>query len=382
MQGLVSRIVEEVRRFVYRGSEGAPAARAQLMRRARGFGLVAQGICFVGGLVSGSLYGAASSLAVMCVIGLCLRLCRLDHGRLAALAVNLAIGTLIGANLLLALCVGGGANPNVVTFPILCIFATAYIAGPRPAAVWAAASVVGMALVVFDAPLPAPAPGIYEAGRAVLVGQQALVLLSALALASVARRFEDRQSAQLEYLARHDPLTGLLNRRELEARIDASMARAARYGWTIALLFVDLDHFKRVNDERGHHAGDAVLQAVAARIRQVTRSTDAAARMGGDEFVVLLEAISEVKNAEVYARRLRSIISAPIPLPSGELRVTASIGVVTRSGEGEEAGALLRAADAAMYDAKRRGGDGIAVASGDAVHECTGDSPGVTATSA
>lgn len=379
MPGPATRIAERVRRFVYRGSEGAPSARARLMRRARGFGLVAQGIVFVGGLVSASLYAATLSLLVMGVIGLCLYLSRLERGRFAALAVNLAIGTLILANVVVALHLGGGANPNVVTFPTLCIFATAYIAGPRPAAAWAVLAVAGMALVVSGAPLPAPAPGIYAAGRTVLIGQHALVLISAFALASVARRFEDRQSAQLEYLARHDPLTGLLNRRELEGRIEESLARAARHGWWIALLFVDLDRFKRINDERGHHAGDAVLLEVAERIRRVTRTTDAAARVGGDEFVVLLEAISEAKNAEDHARRLRSAVSEPIPLADGEVRVTASIGVAACAGGGEPAGTLLRAADAAMYQAKRRGGDGIAAAPRDAT---SGDATGVAGVAA
>lgn len=362
MPRLVPRLLDAARRFVDCGSAELPPERAQLLRRARGFGLVAQAIVLVGGLVAWSAGTLVICAAVMAAIGGCLRMSRARQGRYAALAVNLAVGMLVAANVATAVASGHGTYPNVVTFPTLCVFATAHIVGIRSAAVWAGVSIAGMGMAVFAAPPVAPAPGTVAVPRGVLFGHNAVVLLSAFALAAVARRFEDRQSAQLAFLARHDPLTGLLNRYALEARIEEALARVARHGWKAALLFVDLDGFKRVNDAQGHHAGDLVLQQVAARIREVTRATDAAARVGGDEFVVLLESVSEEKDAQTYAERLLQRAAEPIDVGDAQVRVSASIGIATCPQHGSDASSLLLAADAAMYRAKRAGGDRVAMA--------------------
>ena len=163
---------------------------------------------------------------------------------------------------------------------------------------------------------------------------------------------------QMTFLARRDPLTGLLNRRAFDERLREALARAERYGSRVGLLFLDLDGFKKVNDSEGHARGDALLQQCAERIQSVTRATDAAGRNGGDEFVVLLESIAEPKSAETYAARLLELCAEGEGLPG----IDASLGIAVYPDHAGDAEGLTGAADAAMYEAKRAGGGRLAVA--------------------
>jgi diguanylate cyclase (GGDEF)-like protein len=172
------------------------------------------------------------------------------------------------------------------------------------------------------------------------------------------RRFE----RELRYLADHDPLTGLFNRRRFEHELDRHIAEVARYGPRGALLVLDLDHFKYVNDALGHHAGDELILSVAALLQDRLRETDTIARLGGDEFAVLLPN-ADVAQAESVAASLVKAVREEATVTAGDRRrrVTTSIGIapfVHTDLNGEE---LLIEADLAMYDAKESGRNRFAV---------------------
>jgi diguanylate cyclase (GGDEF)-like protein/PAS domain S-box-containing protein len=158
---------------------------------------------------------------------------------------------------------------------------------------------------------------------------------------------------QLAEQALRDQLTGLANRGLLEERLRAVLARDARTGDTTAVLFLDLDGFKTVNDVHGHLVGDAVLRCVAARLRTAVRPSDTVARLGGDEFVVLVEGAT-AEGAEVLAERLRTEVAAPILVGDLDLNVGVSVGVALSEGGAMEPATLLGSADRGMYDEKRR----------------------------
>ncbi|NOT28123.1 MAG: diguanylate cyclase [Acidobacteria bacterium] len=159
---------------------------------------------------------------------------------------------------------------------------------------------------------------------------------------------------QLTSAAMHDPLTGLLNRRAFFEIFEKEVARARRQQLPLALLMCDLDHFKEVNDQHGHPAGDAVLREAAQRLRSRVRSTDIVGRYGGEEFVLALPGCS-LKQAVTIGEHLRDCISAePFITPGGRLNMTTSVGVVT-TWDMAEAGHLLKTADEALYRAKANG---------------------------
>lgn len=166
-----------------------------------------------------------------------------------------------------------------------------------------------------------------------------------------------RAEEQIKYLAYHDPLTGLPNRTLLHDRLAVALAQARRKKRMLAVLFVDLDRFKLVNDTVGHAMGDHLLRKFAERLSRVVREGDSLARVGGDEFTVLLPEISAHEDADFVARRVLEASRKPLALAGHEFSVTASIGIAMFPGHGEDATALLRNADAAMYRAKEEGGN-------------------------
>ena len=186
----------------------------------------------------------------------------------------------------------------------------------------------------------------------------ALLLLPAGALYQALNhhvRLRREAEARLVYQAYHDPLTGLPNRALLLDRLGQALARAGRRGEPVALLFLDLDRFKRVNDGLGHAAGDRLLVAVGERLRACARAGDTVARLGGDEFTLLLEGLTDAAEAEAVAAAVAAALEAPVVLDGQPVAVTASIGVALAGPGGAEPAGLLRDADVAMYRAKARG---------------------------
>lgn len=167
----------------------------------------------------------------------------------------------------------------------------------------------------------------------------------------------EHAARELARQAMHDPLTGMPNRVLLRDRLEQALGRLARRGETIAVLVLDLDGFKAVNDELGHEVGDCLLVAVARRLSGVLRSGDTAARVGGDEFVILCEDIRGAHQAVAVAQRVSAALAEPVATGpgGGEVHVHASIGIALASGAGTRAEELLRDADAAMYRAKDHG---------------------------
>src|SRR5262249_8079275 len=153
----------------------------------------------------------------------------------------------------------------------------------------------------------------------------------------------------------HDALTGLPNRTLFLDRLGKALARTQRGGPPGAVLFLDLDHFKDVNDSLGHAAGDRLLIAVAAGLRTSLAGQDRLARLGGDEFTVLLEEIADPDEAARLAEELACALEIPFQIDGYEHRVTASVGVVVANGSYEQAADVLRDADVAMYRAKNSG---------------------------
>lgn len=174
----------------------------------------------------------------------------------------------------------------------------------------------------------------------------------------VATAVERKQlHARLQHTAQYDELTDLPNRRLLYDRLEIALARARRKQGRLALLYLDLDRFKHVNDALGHAAGDRLLQEVARRLKQSVRQTDTVARIGGDEFVVLLESIKSPENVSVVTEKIHCALSQPIIVDGHDLYTQASIGVALYPEHGDEAQQLIKHADDAMYLAKKNSDD-------------------------
>ena len=196
----------------------------------------------------------------------------------------------------------------------------------------------------------------------------AVLAFSALAWVVVLRRRVDQQiqalrtsEERLRHLSQHDALTGLPNRILLNDRLNMALHRHKRFGSMVGLLMIDVDRFKEVNDALGHLAGDQILCHVANRIAESVRKTDTVARMGGDEFVVLLPDLHSPKEAEMLAAKIVSAVSdphGPVPL---ERPITVSVGVCVCPEGGTEDETMLHSADAAMYSAKTLGRNGLQV---------------------
>lgn len=182
-------------------------------------------------------------------------------------------------------------------------------------------------------------------------------------LLGVTRNISERKQAEAKmlHMARHDPLTGLPNRALLADRLQQAMAAARRDGQVLALMFIDLDKFKPINDSLGHAVGDVLLVEVARRVRNCVRESDTVARIGGDEFVVLLRTVDSESGALAVADKIRVALGQPVCVGEHRLGVSASIGVAMFPAHGEDDLALTQHADIAMYEAKARGGDAVYV---------------------
>ena len=165
-----------------------------------------------------------------------------------------------------------------------------------------------------------------------------------------------RDEETIRHLAHHDTLTGLPNRKLFTERLTSTLARAKRSGRMAALMFIDLDRFKEINDTLGHSAGDRVLQGTGRLLRGSLRDVDTVARLGGDEFTIILEDLTDAESVTTVAEKIRDAFRAPVTSEKGvDIHVTPSIGITLYPKDADNLEALLHTADAAMYDAKAAG---------------------------
>ncbi|BCM24457.1 GGDEF domain-containing protein [Methyloradius palustris] len=162
-----------------------------------------------------------------------------------------------------------------------------------------------------------------------------------------------QQEASARHEAFHDALTGLPNRVLFNDRLEHGLAQAKRHEWTLAIMFLDLDEFKSINDQYGHDAGDHVLKIISKRLIETTRVDDTVSRHGGDEFLYLIMEVDDRQDIALIAEKIIKALQAPCKVGKLELVVTASIGISVFPDDGESADVLIKSADKAMYQAKR-----------------------------
>lgn len=183
-------------------------------------------------------------------------------------------------------------------------------------------------------------------------------LLRALRYAAERKAMEDaarEMAVQIAHTAKHDDLTGLPNRALLKDRLEFAMALAARHQMKLALIFLDLDGFKHINDSLGHSTGDKLLRSVAGRLLNCVRGTDTVSRQGGDEFVVLLSDVAQAEDAAICASKILEAVAQVHSIDGHDLHVTASGGISIYPDDGDDAETLMKNADTAMYQAKEMG---------------------------
>ncbi|MFL6717971.1 MAG: EAL domain-containing protein [Burkholderiaceae bacterium] len=169
-----------------------------------------------------------------------------------------------------------------------------------------------------------------------------------------------KNEQRIAYMAQHDALTGLPNRSLCQERLQLSLAQARRTGQKVALLFVDLDRFKNINDSLGHHVGDGLLRSIASRLTASVREGDTVCRLGGDEFVVILNGVGDVAEiGRIVDQRLISLVRQPHQVDGAELHISCSVGVAVFPDDGNDIDQLMRHADVAMYQAKNSGRDNL-----------------------
>jgi diguanylate cyclase (GGDEF)-like protein len=164
-----------------------------------------------------------------------------------------------------------------------------------------------------------------------------------------------RADERIRRLAHYDELTGLANRNLFSYNLSRALSHAERYGKSLAVLFIDLDRFKNINDTLGHDVGDAVLKIIGRRLNETTRASDVVARLGGDEFVIVAEEIGSQEDSADIARKVLAQIERPVPAQGQEFILTASIGIATFPADGRDMQTLIKHADIAMYRAKEQG---------------------------
>ena len=211
---------------------------------------------------------------------------------------------------------------------------------------------------------------LYGRNAAFVIAVSGIVLSMTLALLvwliltgrTRALRLAAEMTEELRHMAQHDPLTKLPNRALFSDRLNHELARAKRHDGRFALIFLDLDHFKRINDNFGHAVGDHLLLQMAQRLQAAIRASDTVGRIGGDEFVILMAELTEKSAAVDLAEKIRNAVRHPFSLDGIELTVSCSLGVAVYPDDGGDEITLTKRADEAMYRAKDAGRDSVHVA--------------------
>lgn len=192
-----------------------------------------------------------------------------------------------------------------------------------------------------------------------LADQASIAIQNAKLYEQAQQEIVDRKKAEeaIKHMAQHDALTGLPNRRLFNERISLEISRSQRNNQKIGVMLFDLDHLKNVNDSFGHSVGDLLLQAVGQRLLGLLRKSDTVARMGGDEFLLILPEMKQTQDAVITAERILSALSTPFLLEGNQINITTSIGIVFFPDDGTEVDDLIKKADNAMYKAKEKGGN-------------------------
>jgi diguanylate cyclase (GGDEF)-like protein len=193
--------------------------------------------------------------------------------------------------------------------------------------------------------------------RMVLHGELLRVLSDTLLRENDLRQQSEQAARQLSHVARHDALTDLPNRVLLAERLGVALALARRHQHVLAVLFLDIDRFKQINDSLGHPIGDEVLRAIARAVTLSIRNSDTVGRHGGDEFIIVLSELAVAENAATVARTIIAALAQPHHVAGHEIRIGASIGISVFPTDGDDVETLLRHADMALYRAKDLGGD-------------------------
>jgi diguanylate cyclase len=284
---------------------------------------------------------ALGSFAFATLLGLLIgRVLMMNDPVFAMLATGMAFGY------------GAGLVTRISVRPVICVVSLLLAVVP---------TVAGLATHFNDARFHA---SVAYMGQALLIASFALASFETVAhvyRTAVRHLLTQRDLAALVH---QDPLTGLPNRLVLHDRLEVDVARMQQNGHLVALHALDLDRFKAVNDDYGHPMGDALLQAVAGRLRNTVPVGDMVARLGGDEFVVVQANIRDADEARTLARRIIRVVSAPYRFGEHDLKIGVSVGIALAPHDGLELKMLMARADAALYDAKR-GGRSRVVCSGD-----------------
>ncbi len=298
-------------------------------------------------------------LTTVGIAALCwfLLLSRVPWGRLPDAALVVEPLTTVALTALGIAATGGAASPLNACYPLIIILAALY--HHQLGRALAVGVAVGLANL---APLLAPAHAAGAAPR--LLAFALSYFCGALACALLGRELLrwERAHARARVLAARDSLTGVLSRQALLEGLDAALAAPGGTAGDVAAIFIDLDHFKAINDGYGHAAGDRVLRALCGRIAPLLPVADALGRYGGEEFVAILPATTASAAARIAETVRHAVADAPFPGPAGvPLQLTISVGVATTRPGGEDRRDLLHRADTALYRAKRAGRDRVVV---------------------
>lgn len=296
----------------------------------------------------------------MCVISLGL-LCALRFGMPAVMVLHAQLAASWLAIMVAVVLTGGGLHSPVI-FTLLVPPVVAFrIAGTRGGLVWTAIVAVSEAALLL-----AHYWGMGHAVYSMSIPVNQMIYLWLFIFSMVVgfslfnahntealERELDRERDRLHYMATHDPLTGLANRHLFASALEQALYDCGRYRQSIALMFLDLDNFKQLNDRFGHEAGDAVLKAVSERLGAATRETDTVGRLGGDEFAVLIQNVCHETDIVAIADHLHRVVTEVVDWQDNHLSVAASIGISLAPRQAREAGLLCQLADRAMYRAKQ-----------------------------